>query len=77
MNISQCVQPVGANPFPAFFFLITDSVRSLPMELGAMTQGKLHFRELILCAVKWKCSQYRNAFILSNLLEVMSALTAL
>lgn len=30
-----------------FFFLITDSVRSLPMELGAMTQGKLHFHMLI------------------------------
>lgn len=67
MNISPCVQPVGTNPSLAFF-LITDSVRSLPMELGAMTHGKLHFRELIWCAVKWKCSQYRNAFALSNLL---------
>lgn len=54
---------------------MTDSVRCLPMELGAMTQGKLHFSEANLCAVKWKYSQYQNAFIPSNLLEVMSAVT--
>ncbi len=47
MNISQCVQSEGTNPPHPFLFLITDSVRSLPMELGAMTQGKLHFHKQI------------------------------
>lgn len=33
-----------------------------------MTHDKLHFCELIWCAVKWKCSKYQNAFALSNML---------
>lgn len=69
-SIDEYITVCSANRNQSFPcpFLITDSVRSLPMELGAMTHGKLHFRELIWCAVKWKCSQYRNAFALSNLL---------
>lgn len=55
-----------------FFILITDSVRSLPMERSVMTQTKLH-----LYYVKEKCSQHWNAFILHNLLEVTSTLLGL
>lgn len=47
------------------------------MKLGAMTQGKLDFSELILSAVKWKCPRYGKAFILSKLFKVMRALMAL
>lgn len=36
------------------------------MEPGAVTHGKLHFHELIWCAVKWKRSQYRHTCALFN-----------
>lgn len=52
MNISQCVQSVGTSPPPPFLFLMSDLARSLPMELGVMTQGRKHFSFAEFSAVK-------------------------